>query len=98
MMHIILPLKTKVHDKANLVQCNDIILLFGRHGFGIAEFAQTYVSFYDQSALVKEDHTIPVSSYFKMKKSEFVMIVNIIKRLDTMERKKNSLLKIISHS
>lgn len=98
MIYVTLPKKFRVENLNQLESCNSIVELFKRHGLGIAYFGSEGVSFFDTSKRVVEKgaELVPISSFFKMSKKEFLIFVDVVKRLDASERRANELIKFAS--
>lgn len=88
MMYITVPKKARVSCKHDLAGYKEIVSLFNKHGFGIADFNNEGVSFY--SKLDLKENSVPISSFYRMSKKEFVVFTEIIKRLDEAKHKLNS--------
>lgn len=95
MIYVSLPKKFKIENLNQLESCNSVVELFKRHGLGIAYFGSEGVSFYDTSKRIVENgvESVPISSFYKMSKKEFLIFVNVVRRLDASERKANELIK-----
>lgn len=91
MMYRTVPRKTRIDSKSDLASYREIQALFSRHGYGIAHFSHRGVEFYDARQCVKQ--TVPITSYFMVNKKEFLLFVDIVKRLDESEQKMQRLVK-----
>ena len=87
-MYITVPKKARVSCKHDLARYREIVSLFEKHGFGIADFNDEGVSFYSKRDL--KENSVPVSSFYKMSKKEFIVFTDVIKQLDAAKHRLNS--------
>lgn len=87
MIHITLPRKARVDNKSNLKHFCEILSLLNRHGFSISYFSDKIISFYDSRNYKAIDSSVPITSFFKMSKKEFIIFLDVVKRLDFLIKK-----------
>jgi hypothetical protein len=89
------PKKPRVSSKADIKFFNEILNLFAKHGFGIAHFSDEGVSFYDDRAY--SEHSVPVSSFYKMTKKEFLIFVDVLKRLEDQKKQNEEMVRFVNN-
>lgn len=99
MIYVKVPEKARVACKEDLPFYNDIQALFKKHGYGIAQFNGSGVTFYDRSKCVNAEgggKSVPVPFFFVVSKKEFLAFVDIMRRLDDSENKRLKMIKFYS--
>lgn len=95
MMHIIIPKQIRVRRKKELKKFNELVVLFDKHGFGISEFSDNGVKIYRKSEL-SIDRSIPITSIYDLSSKNFMLILDLIQKIDRAQIDKNRYLKLLT--
>jgi hypothetical protein len=96
MIYVSVPKKVRIDNIANIKQYVEVIALFARHGLGIAHFSNRGASFYNVRDCNK--NYVPIDAFYKMDKKQFVVFVEMVKRLDEAEKHTVEMLKVATNS
>ncbi len=91
MMYINIPSRVRVDNISDIPSYEEIQGLLNKHGLGIARFNDTGVCFYDKTKCVKSQ--VPITAMYSVSKKEFLLFLEIVRRLDASERKVLNLVK-----
>lgn len=98
MMYISVPEKTRIKNKCDLHSFHNIIALFAKHEFGIAEYSNNGARVYRKPKIGFKADAVPITSVFNLSKKDFLLMIELIRRLDDATNKRDKYLKIISNS